>query len=368
MSGGPLAPTASLPPEAHSPEVGQVLPGTKYLLLSKLGEGGMGVVYEVLKPPEIAGVLKRMSLDLARSSRAKAMFLAETSILAQLDHPNIVRVYDFDEDAFGVPFFVMERLMGRTVRDLLVSRGRVRPAEAYEITRQLLEALHAAHTHDTPVVHRDVKPENIFLHQPKHGAAALKLIDFGIVADAGEKAGEFVGTIDYAAPEQLFGQRVTAKADLYAVASVLYEMLSGRLPFPGKTLAETGAAKGRGAFPPLRSLVPELPEAVAALVARALSKDPAARPASARHFRDLLDAAIATGEGPSATKVPAFTRPGVAVEREAAGARSDAAAYARTTLEEQQGGRLVALLPSIAAGVVTGAALLAALHWTVTRH
>ncbi len=350
----------ALPPEAYDPALGEVLPGTKYLLLAKLGEGGMGVVYEALKPPEIAGVLKRMNLELARSARAKAMFVTETSILAQLDHPNIVRVYDFDEDAYGVPFFVMERLIGRTVRDLLTSRGRVLPAEAYEITRQLLEALHAAHTHDTPVVHRDVKPENVFLHQPRHGAAALKLIDFGIVATADEQSVEFAGTIDYAAPEQLFGQRVTAKADLYAVATILYEMLSGRLPFVGKTLAETGAAKGRGTFTPLAALVPEIPEAVSALVSRSLAKDPAARPAHARHFRDLLDAAVATGAGPRSAKVPALTRPGGLTEPGSA-LLLDAAA------EAPAGSHVGALLPAIAAGLATGVALLAAVHWLLVR-
>jgi len=278
--------------EIRSPEVGKVLFGTKYLIVAKLGRGGMGEVFEVVKPPQIMGVLKRLAPEMAKFPKAKELFLTEVRALAELDHPHIVRVQDFDTDGFGVPFMVMERLTGRNVAALTEKRGRVEPDEAYEITRQLLDALHVAHTHDTPVVHRDIKPENIFLHQPRHGEPVLKLIDFGLVAEAGTQEKDFAGSIHYAAPEQILGEPVTGSADLYAVGGVLYEMLSGRMPYDAPTATEVGRAKVKHKPKPLAKLAPWVPEPVARLVLQALEREPEKRPPSAKAFREALDAAV----------------------------------------------------------------------------
>jgi eukaryotic-like serine/threonine-protein kinase len=185
---------------------GQVLPGTKWRVLRELGAGGMGVVYQVDKPPGIQGVLKLMSQDLAGTEEFRTRFIDEVRILAQIDHPNVVRVTDYDYLADGTPYYVMELLNGRTLRDAITTMGRLPPRVAFEIIRQLLEALHATHNHDIPVVHRDIKPENIFLHAPRHGEPVVKLIDFGVIAVADRKHdGMFVGTWRYAAPEQIRG-------------------------------------------------------------------------------------------------------------------------------------------------------------------
>jgi serine/threonine-protein kinase len=268
----------------------QQLPGTKYQIVRQLGAGGMGVVYQVVKPPNIQGVLKLMSSELTQHDDLRVRFFDEVRILAQLEHPNIVRVFDYDKLPDGAPFYVMELLNGRTVRDVLMTVGRVPPRVAYEITRQLLEALQCAHTHDIPVIHRDIKPENIFLHQPRHGDPVVKLIDFGVSSVADRKHDEsFVGTWSYAAPEQIRGHRPTPQTDLYAVGLVLYEMLAGRGPFdhhPDWKMLSIAQLEEIPA--PVSQFAPWVPPSIVELIASVLSKDPRARPRDAHAFAAKL--------------------------------------------------------------------------------
>ena len=266
------------------------IPGTKYRVVRALGAGGMGIVYQVVKPPNIQGVLKLMSAELMDHKDLRTRFFDEVRILAQLDHPNIVKVFDYDALPDGTPFYVMELLNGRTVRDVLGAIGRVPPRIAYEITRQLLEALHCAHTHDIPVIHRDIKPENIFLHAPKHGEPVVKLIDFGVSAVADRKHdGTFVGTWAYAAPEQIRGEVPTAATDLYAAALVLYEMLAGRGAFDHhEDWIAVSEAQLREIPAPVSTFAPWVPKSIVELIAAALSKDPTKRPADAYSFAERL--------------------------------------------------------------------------------
>jgi serine/threonine-protein kinase len=269
---------------------GDVLPGTKYRIVKQIGAGGMGVVYQVVKPPEIMGVLKLMSSDLTEHEEFRTRFLDEVRVLAQLDHPNIVKVFDYDKLPDGTPFYVMELLHGRTVRDVLATMGTLPPRVAFEVTRQLCEALHAAHTHDIPVVHRDIKPENIFLHAPKHGEPVVKLIDFGVVAMADRAHdGAFVGTWKYAAPEQIRGERATAATDLYAVGLVLYEMLCGIGPFEQ---LDSGSLVSQAHLkeipPPVSKFAPWVPPSVVQLIASSLAKEPRQRPRDAYAFAERL--------------------------------------------------------------------------------
>ncbi len=269
---------------------GDMLPGTKYRIVKQIGAGGMGVVYQVVKPPEIQGVLKLMSSDLTSVPEFRTRFLDEVRVLAQLDHPNIVKVFDYDTLPDKTPFYVMELLHGRTVRDVLATMGTLPPRVAFEITRQLCEALHCAHTHDIPVVHRDIKPENIFLHAPRHGEPVVKLIDFGVVAVADrEHDGAFVGTWKYAAPEQIRGERATAATDLYAVGLVLYEMLCGIGPFEhldSGTLVSQ--AHLREIPPPVSKFAAWVPPSIVELIASALAKEPRQRPRDAYAFAERL--------------------------------------------------------------------------------
>ncbi|MDB5218787.1 MAG: serine/threonine protein kinase, partial [Myxococcaceae bacterium] len=243
-----------------------------------------------VKPPEIQGVLKLMSSDLTEHEEFRTRFLDEVRVLAQLDHPNIVKVFDYDKLPDGTPFYVMELLHGRTVRDVLATMGTLPPRVAFEVTRQLCEALHCAHTHDIPVVHRDIKPENIFLHAPRHGEPQVKLIDFGVIAVADRAHdGAFVGTWKYAAPEQIRGERATPATDIYAVGLVLYEMLSGIGPFEhldsGSLVSQ---AHLREIPPPVSKFAPWVPPSIVQLIAASLAKEPRQRPRDAYAFAERL--------------------------------------------------------------------------------
>jgi serine/threonine-protein kinase len=272
----------------NQPRAGELIPGTKYRVVRPLGAGGMGVVYLVEKGP-LRGVLKLMSPELAKHKEFRERFADEVRVLARLEHPNIVRIFDHELEG-ETPCFVMEVLNGRTLRDVLAAGVKIRPRIAYEITRQLLEALHCAHTYEVTVVHRDIKPENIFLHSPKHGDPVVKLIDFGVVALSDRKHdGTFVGTWSYAAPEQIRGEQATPATDLYAVGLVLFEMLAGVGPFDQY---ESGllisAAQLEEIPPPVSKFAPWVPESVVQLVASALAKDPKHRPIDAYAFAEAL--------------------------------------------------------------------------------
>ena len=291
----------------------QELAGTKYKIVRELGAGGMGVVYQVVKPPNIQGVLKLMSSELTKHEDLLVRFFDEVRILAQLDHPNIVRVFDYDKLPNGTPYYVMELLNGRTVRDVLGTVQRVTPRVAFEITRQLLEALQAAHTNEIPVVHRDIKPENIFLHAPRHGDPVVKLIDFGVSSLGDRKHDDtFVGTWAYAAPEQIRGERPTPATDLYAVGLVLYEMLAGRGPFDHhRDWKMLSIAQIEEIPAPVSQFAPWVPESIVQLIAQALAKDPRQRPRDAHAFAErLYELQWATIDSPELKKPGVPTQPG----------------------------------------------------------
>ncbi len=286
----PYTPRAAMAARSPELEVGAAVAGTRYRVVKSLGAGGMGFVYQVVKPPNIQGVLKLMSPELTKHEELRLRFFDEVRILAQLDHPNIVRVFDYDALPDGTPFYVMEVLTGRTVRDVLNTLGRVPPRVAYEITRQLLEAVQAAHTHEVPVIHRDIKPENIFLHAPRHGEPIVKLIDFGVSAVADRKHDHaFVGTWSYAAPEQIRGAKPTPATDIYAVGLVLYEMLAGVGPFDHhEDWQKVSKAQLEEIPAPVSRFAPWVPPSIVALIQSTLEKDPKKRPHDAYAFSERL--------------------------------------------------------------------------------
>ena len=168
--------------------------------------------------------------------------------LARLNHPNIVEVITagVTTDDLRLPYYLMERLSGQSLRVVLEKKGQLELSHAYHIGIDLLDALD--HAHDKGVIHRDVKPDNIFLHRTVAGITVTKLLDFGIVsmlnATSGETAGRFLGTLRYASPEQLRGDRATPKTDVYSAALVIYEIVAGRGPFD-ETRATRGAWRRR---------------------------------------------------------------------------------------------------------------------------
>src|SRR3984957_10547358 len=221
---------------ARDYQPGEQVPGTVYEIVRRIGAGGMGTVYDV-EDTTIGKryVLKTLHPQLgARDDLARRM-QNEARTLARLHHTNIVDVITagVTSDELKLPYYVMERLNGQSLRMVLEKRGQLDLALAYHIAIDLLDALD--HAHDKGVIHRDVKPDNILLHRTPAGVTVTKLLDFGIVSllDAGvrETAGRFLGTLRYAAPEQLRGESPTAKMDVYCAALVLYEMIAGHGPF-----------------------------------------------------------------------------------------------------------------------------------------
>jgi serine/threonine-protein kinase len=295
-------------------EPGELVPGTVYSVVRCIGSGGMGTVYEV-EDTSIGKryVMKTLHPQLcAREDLARRM-QNEARTLARLNHPNIVEVITagVTADELRRPYYVMERLNGQPLRHVLQKRWQLELPHAYHIGIDLLDALE--HAHDKGVIHRDVKPDNIFLHRTSAGVTVTKLLDFGIMslldASSRETAGRFLGTLRYAAPEQLRGEPPTPKMDIYAVGLVLYEMIAGRGPFDDEGDPHRIAAAHLHRMPtPLSRYVP-VPKELDALLFAVLAKDPDARPrdafalaASLRTLKQALAAGVDSSRGRAARK------------------------------------------------------------------
>ncbi len=266
-----------------------------YRLERELGRGGMGVVFlardATLDRPVAVKVIHP---DLAVHPAVTQRFLAEARMIAKLRHPNIVTVHSAGE-VTGLFYYVMDYVAGESVRQRLVRDERLPPAEVARIVADLADALDTARW--AGLVHRDVKPENILL-DPATGRAMLA--DFGIaramVAEGSEArtaAGMAVGTPTYMSPEQAAGEAVDHRSDLYALGVVGYEMLAGRPPFRGASVAAIVSAHLAEAPLPIRALRPETPPALAHAMMRALEKDPARRWQTGGEFRQAIQAPTA---------------------------------------------------------------------------
>lgn len=273
---------------------GEQIAGTPYRVHSLIGSGGMGSVYEV-EHLELGRVfvLKALHTHLASRSDLVGRMRNEWRALAKLNHPHIVQVTDAGQTPSGLPYFVMERLEGRTLGQLLSEFGRLSSRRASEIIVDVLLGLDAAHA--TGAIHRDIKPQNIFVQD----SGTTKLLDFGIaklrdgVARVVTAGGVSIGTPRYMAPEQAEGTVVDGRADIYAAALVLYECVLGRGPFahikdPNElVMAHIGEEPERADFLDA-SVTPELGD----LLHRWLAKSPQSRPANAglavRELRALL--------------------------------------------------------------------------------
>lgn len=263
-----------------------------YRIIGLLGEGGMGAVYEARQEPLDRRVaLKTLHLENARDKESVARFFNEAKVLSRLEHPSIVQVSDFGTAADGTAYLVMEYLRGQSLGrrlDKLCERGeRLPTATALQICFQVADVLAVAHAQG--IVHRDIKPDNLMLVEDAvaPGGERVKLLDFGIAKLTGErdKGGvktatqQVMGTPSYMSPEQCAGAGgVDAKTDVYALGCVLYEVLAGRPPFVAEG---AGQLIGMHLFqkpPLLLSVAPKVPQAIAELVHRLLTKDKAQRP------------------------------------------------------------------------------------------
>ena len=275
----------------------------RYMIERELGRGGVGVVF-LARDERLHGmpvVIKFLLEDAGRNKWLIGKFSQEAEALTRIKHPGVVRVIDRDLSDDGRPFFVMEFIKGRSLRDVM-GRGPMDLAYVAHLARQTGSALHAAHQQG--VFHRDLKPENIMLEQLSGGDEQVKLIDFGIAKVVNPRAGNetevavIAGSRQYIAPEQLLSQTASPATDVYALAIIIYEMVTGRLPFnpDGPThflvMQELMRLQRSESFVEPRAFRPDLPEAAQILLLNALSFDPGRRPQNARIFTEDLAQAL----------------------------------------------------------------------------
>ena len=294
--GTPLRPKVTA-----DPFIGRVL-AERYHMLKRLGEGGMGKVYlaEHVKMNRQCAV-KVMNSALMNDSDSAQRFAREASNAARIIHPNVAAVFDYGETD-GVVYLVMEYVEGDSLTRLLERETMLAPARAVDIAHQVAEALVAAH--ELGIVHRDLKPDNIIVSPGKNGREIAKVVDFGIAKAIEEapsesltRTGLVIGTPEYMSPEQLLGDPVDARSDIYSLGCILYQMLTGRRTFDEPTREQMIKRRLTEKSPHPRDLVPDLPKTLDLIVARMLNRTPHDRYSSAAEVRDLLIPAIALEGG-----------------------------------------------------------------------
>ena len=270
----------------------------KYELLREVGRGGMARVYEArhrITRRHVA--VKWMSERFIDHPRASQRFVREAQAVTRIEHPHIVQLFDVGM-AEGRPYLVMELLRGRPLSALLEERGTMPADELVTLLEPVFEAL--AHAHASGVVHRDVKPENLFLHEASDGSTIPKVVDFGVSmvlydAEASKltETRSVVGTPAFMAPEQAMGlSGIDARADVYALGVVLYRGLTGELPFVRNNYNALMLAIARDPVPPPISIRSDLSPAVSKVIERALVKNPKKRWPSVTAFGDALTQAV----------------------------------------------------------------------------
>ncbi len=273
----------------------------RYLIESVIGRGGIGVVYlardlKLVKRPVVIKVLHQEVVSSELGGWLKKKFQHEIEALSRIDHPGVVGVLDTGEMPDGRAYFVMQYVEGVTLRAAMIEQG-MRVERIAHLARQMGQALSAAH--DKGVLHRDLKPENVMLQNLGEGEEQVKLIDFGIarVADpqiAPEtQATKIAGTPPYMAPEQIRG-RPSAASDIFSLGAMVYEMVTGIVPFKADTQVALYEAQREGVKFKPRDARPALPEAAEAAILKALAFDENARYAQARDFGDELARALLT--------------------------------------------------------------------------
>ncbi|HWO72692.1 MAG TPA: protein kinase, partial [Dehalococcoidia bacterium] len=261
----------------------------RYLILSEIGAGGMGTVYRARdQATQRLVAIKVLHPHLRREASYVQRLRREAQIALTLDSRHIVQVIDYGQegDAF---YLVMEYVEGVNLRELL-RRGKLEGATAVRIAAHIARALEEAH--EKRIVHRDIKPQNVIVGP--HGDA--KVADFGIARVEGlttlTDTGSLIGSAHYMAPETFRGHG-DRRSDLYSLGAVLYEMLTGRVPFPGETPFDVVRAQLEDEAPPLRELLPDIDEELASLVGSLLAKDPSRRPGTAQEARAVLERLLA---------------------------------------------------------------------------
>jgi hypothetical protein len=274
-----------LGPTARPDSLGRI---AHYEILGILGSGGMGIVLKGFDPKlDRVVAIKLISPRLANSDRARRRFLREARSAAAIGHVNVVTIHSVDEE-HGLPYLVMECLVGRTLKERIEAGPRLRPREVMRIGMQIAEGLEAAHAQG--VIHRDIKPANIMLLDRGEG---VKITDYGLARVELElaeltSAEQVVGTPAYMSPEQVRGEALDARSDLFSLGCVLFAMVAGRSPFQGRHILEIARKIADEEPAPLHLIDPAVPGPLSKLVGRLLQKTPDDRPARAGEVAEEL--------------------------------------------------------------------------------
>ena len=301
----PIDPRQFLAPPTVPGDLGRL---AQYRILKVLGHGGMGMVFlaEDTKLLRMTAV-KIMLPSHSDSSKAKDRFLREAQLAARVRHDNVVTIFQVGEEN-GVPFIAMELLKGFSLDAYLVKKGELGLGQAVRIAREVVDGLKAAHA--VGLIHRDIKPPNIWLESPK---GRVKLLDFGLAREEKadglmSKTGAVIGTPKYMSPEQANGEKVDLRSDLYSLGVLLYRLCCGCEPFHGETMMSLRKAVMFDNPAPVRSLNPSVPIALEQLIVRLLAKKPADRPQSTDEVAQVL-ISLRT-PSPSASPAPHTPRSG----------------------------------------------------------
>jgi len=305
--------------------VGSVI-ADRYHVIRKLGEGGMGQVYlaEHVRMGSKSAV-KILHPGMVHDADAISRFNREAANASRISHPNVAAIYDFGETTDGLIYLAMEFVEGEPLTSVIERVGALSAARAASIVRQTGEALAVAH--EFGIVHRDLKPDNIMIARNRDGSDCVKVVDFGIAKAANVEAqkvtrtGLIVGTPEYMSPEQLAGDPLDARSDIYSLALVAFTMLTGRLPFPSETAQESMIMRLTDRPRSLAEMKPDVkwPAELQAVMDRALSRDAAGRYANAAEFgHDFVKAVermprtVAPEAGTSIIDAPSVPRTAIA--------------------------------------------------------
>lgn len=295
--------------------IGRVLDG-RYRLDSLIGEGGMGDVYRATHVHiDTEFAVKLLKPEFVANQTAIKRFRLEAKAAGRINHPNAIKVTDFGVTPENIVYLVMEVINGYSLRSLMGSVGGLDYIRTVNIVRQICGAVDAAHR--SGVIHRDIKPDNILI-EIVNQTERVKVLDFGIAklretkADAYlTQAGTIIGTPQYMSPEQCQGKQIDTSSDIYSIGIILYEMLTGHVPFDADSTMQVVYKQLHDPPPPIDEVAPHLPEALVQVVMRALEKDPANRQSSAIELsEELKDAVESSGEAGSLSMTdPLVPRP-----------------------------------------------------------
>ena len=258
----------------------------RYKVLEVIGGGGMSNVYlahDMILDRDVA--IKVLRYDFSNEEDLRRRFQREALSATSLTHPNIVNIFDVGEDG-DLQYLVMEFVEGKTLKHAIIDNAPLPPSETVEIMKQLTSAI--AHAHQNQIIHRDIKPQNILMDGKDH----VKITDFGIAmalsATSFTQTNSVLGTVHYLSPEQARGGTATKKSDIYALGIVLYELLTGKLPFSGESAVSIALKHLQTETPSVRSIAPDIPQSLENVVMKATAKDPRNRYQSVEEMQQDL--------------------------------------------------------------------------------